>query len=256
METSNNYNAQTMMAEAKFYEAYARYLDDKERYETWEEAVDRVMEMHREKYSDVLAREPSLQDYFEKATQAYKKKLTLGAQRVLQFGGPELMKHQIRLYNCVSSHCNRAKFFGEFMYMLLCGAGAGFSVQKHHVAKLPGIAARHKKAKTYIIDDSIEGWAAALDVLMSSFFEDGGKHPDYKGCHVSFDYSKIRPKGAFISGGFKAPGPDPLRKALGHIEDLLNRAVTEGDKLRPIHCYDICMYAADAVIAGGKKQVH
>jgi ribonucleoside-diphosphate reductase alpha chain len=140
------------------------------------------------------------------------------------------------------------------MYMLLCGAGAGFSVQKHHVEMLPNIAQRKNKAVTYKIPDSIEGWAESVDVLMSSFFEDGGKHPKYKGCHVSFDYSEIRPKGAFICGGFKAPGPEPLRKALGLIEDLLNKAVKEGNKLRPLHCYDICMYAADAVIAGGVRR--
>lgn len=246
---NKEYNARSLMADAKFYEAYARYDGEKKRYETWEEAVDRVMDMHKRFYKDKISER--LLNYMGFAEERYKQKKVLGAQRVLQFGGDQLLSHHIRNYNCVSSHCDRAAFFGEFMYMLLCGAGAGFSVQKHHVEMLPNITQRKNKAVTYKIPDSIEGWAESVDVLMSSFFEDGGKHPKYKGCHVSFDYSDIRPKGAFISGGFKAPGPEPLRKALGLIEDLLNKAVKEGNKLRPIHCYDICMYAADAVIAGG-----
>jgi len=90
---------------------------------------------------------------------------------------------------------------------------------------------------------------------MSSFFENGGKHPEYSGRRVYFDLNKIRPKGSMISGGFKAPGPEPLRKALDKIEHLIQGAVLASrDKLKPIEVYDICMHAADAVLAGGVRR--
>lgn len=242
-----------LLSEAKFYEGYSRFNEEKNRYETWEEAVDRVMDMHKTYYKDKLT--PELLNLMDEAASAYKEKRVLGAQRALQFGGEQLLKHQLRLYNCVSSYADRAAFFGEVFYVLLCGAGAGFSVQYHHVAKLPGIAPRNKQPKTHVVEDSIEGWATALDVLMSSFFEDGGKYPEFKGRRVYFDLSQIRPKGAFISGGFKAPGPEPLRRSLDKIEYLLTGLTLKGaQRLEPIHVYDIVMHAADAVIAGGVRR--
>lgn len=244
-------DAREMMAKAKFYESYSRYLPQQNRYETWEESVHRVMQMHREKYADKMTDE--LESIFKDIEEAYNQKLFLGAQRALQFGGESLMKHQIRLYNCVSSYCDRAEFFGEFMYMLLCGAGAGFSVQWHHVGKLSKIDNSFKNGGiNHEIEDSIEGWATAVDILLSSYFEDGGKHPEVNNYVVNFDYSKIRPKGAFITGGFKAPGAEPLKAAIELIRTKLNEC--QGRKLRPIDAYDICMYIADAVIAGGVRR--
>ena len=161
------------------------------------------------------------------------------------------------MYNCTSSYADRPEFFGEYFYILLCGAGAGFSVQKHHVAKLPKIQQRTKQAKGYIVEDSIEGWASAVDVLMSSYFVGGGKHPDYEGRRVFFDLSLIRPKGAKISGGFKAPGPEGLRRTLDKIEHMLQALVMDSKEpiaMRPITCYDICMHTADAVLSGGVRR--
>lgn len=157
--------------------------------------------------------------------------------------------------NCTSTHIDRAEVFGELFYILLCGAGAGFSVQKHHVAKLPKIGERKKQAKQFIPDDSIEGWADCVDVLLSSYFVGGGKHPEYEGRKVYFDLSKIRPRGSKISGGFKAPGPEPLRRALDLIEYLIQGLILKGEKsLKPIHVYDIIMYIADAVLSGGVRR--
>lgn len=248
---SSAIDTRAMMANAKFYEAYSRFIPEKNRYETWEESVHRVMQMHREKYKGVMNKE--LERIFADIEEAYNQKLFLGAQRALQFGGEQLMKHQIRLYNCVSSYADRAEFFGEFMYMLLCGAGAGFSVQYHHIVKLSRIENTFKEGSiTCYIQDSIEGWADAIDVLMSSYFEDGGKHPRFSNHVVNFDYSQIRPKGSFISGGFKAPGAEPLKNCIELIRSLLNKL--NGKKLDDIDVYDICMYIADAVIAGGVRR--
>ena len=242
------------LSQTKFYEGYSRFKDESNRYESWDEAVDRVIEMHEKNYINENNR---LQPFLEEARQAYKEQRVLGAQRALQFGGEQLMKHQMRMYNCTSSYVDRPEFFGEVFYILLCGAGAGFSVQKHHIKKLPKIQNRTKQAKGYIVEDSIEGWASALDVLMSSFFVGGGKYPDYEGRRVFFDLSQIRPKGAYISGGFKAPGPEGLRRSLDKIEHLLQGIVLDSKdpvEMQPINAYDITMHAADAVLSGGVRR--
>jgi len=247
-------DTRAFLSETKFYDGYSRFKDEENNYETWDEAVDRVLSMHENTYSNKLNK---LQSYIEEARVAYKEKRVLGAQRALQFGGDQLMKHQMRMYNCTSSYADRPEFFGEYFYILLCGAGAGFSVQNHHVAKLPKIQQRTKQAKGYIVEDSIEGWASALDVLMSSYFVGGGKHPDYEGRRVFFDLSQIRPKGAKISGGFKAPGPEGLRRTLDKIEHMLQGLVMDAKEpidMRPITVYDICMHSADAVLSGGVRR--
>jgi ribonucleoside-triphosphate reductase len=245
-------DTRALMGEAKFYEGYSRWSEENDRYETWEESVARVMNMHRGFYTDKMTDELSI--LIDEAEALYKLKYVLGAQRALQFGGDQILKHQMRMYNCTSSYADRPAFFGELFYVLLCGAGAGFSVQTHHVAKLPLIAQRKGQAKIHEVDDSIEGWATALDVLMSSFFV-GGRYPEYEGRRVYFDLNKVRPKGAMISGGFKAPGPEPLRKSLDKIEHLVQGAVLAGrNALKPIEVYDICMHAADAVLAGGVRR--
>jgi ribonucleoside-diphosphate reductase alpha chain len=251
---STHVDTRKFLSETKFYEGYSRFIEEDGRYETWNEAVDRVIDMHSKNYN---SKSNDLAPYLEEARQAYSEQRVLGAQRALQFGGEQLMKHQMRMYNCTSSYADRAEFFGEIFYILLCGAGAGFSVQKHHIKKLPKLTARTKQAKGYVVEDSIEGWASALDVLMSSYFVGGGKHPDYEGRRVFFDLSQIRPKGAKISGGFKAPGPEGLRRSLDKIEHLLQGIVLDHKDpvaIRPIDVYDIAMHAADAVLSGGVRR--
>lgn len=243
-------------SDTKFYESYSRYVHELGRKETWEEAVERVMNMHRSYYADKMT--PELEIMIDFAERHYKERHILGSQRALQFGGEELLKHQARLYNCTVSHLDRPEFFGEAMYLLLCGAGVGFSVQRHHVQKLPSVRWRGEdEIKVFSIPDSIEGWADSFAVLLSSYFTERQVFPEFAGCKVVFDFSKIRPKGAPISGGFKAPGPEPLRRALEKVEALL-QTVSYDDygegNLLPIHAYDIVMHMSDAVLAGGVRR--
>jgi ribonucleoside-triphosphate reductase len=249
--TKKENSASKLMSMAKFYGDYSRFNEETGTYESWEQAVERVMNMHKEKYAAVLT--PELYGIFMEIQSTYNEQMFLGAQRALQFGGPQLLRKNAKMYNCVSSYADRAAFFGEFMWLLLCGAGAGFSVQRHHVAKLPALRDRKKSVKRFVVPDSIEGWAQAFDVLFSSFFVGGGKHPEFEAHPVWFDLSQIRPKGAKISGGFKAPGPEPLQHALTKVELLLSK-VKNGTQLRPIEVYDACMYMADAVISGGVRR--
>lgn len=245
---------QQMLSQSKFFMGYSRWVDAKQAYETWGESVGRVMAMHRQKYAKKLS--PQLEAYLAKAEAAYGSQLVLGAQRALQFGGDQLLKHEAKMYNCSVSHADRAAFFQEAMYLLLCGCGVGFSVQRRHVNKLPRLQKRSpKRVKVFQVPDSIEGWADAFGVLLSSYFEDGGTFPEFKGCQVHFDFSKIRPKGAMISGGFKAPGPDGLRNALVKCEALLEKALAEGnDRMRSIVVYDFVMHMSDAVLSGGVRR--
>lgn len=246
----------SMMSQSKFYMGYSRWIEEESRYETWEESVERVMNMHREMYADVMT--PKLEEMISFAEDQYKKKKVLGAQRALQFGGPQIFKHMARMFNCVSAHVNRPEFFQECMYLLLCGCGVGFSVQHHHIAQLPKLKKRYsKKSKVFNVEDSIEGWSDAFGVLLSSYFEDNAPYPEYAGCQVHFDFSKVRPKGAYISGGFKAPGPDGLRVALQKCGELLEGLVRDSKEpvpMRPITAYDFVMYMADAVLSGGVRR--
>lgn len=246
-------DTRTLLSDTKFFEGYSRYSEENQRFETWSEAVGRVMNMHRKFFTDKISKSPELSEYIDEVEKAYGERRILGAQRSLQFGGEQLLRHHMRMYNCVSGHLDRPAFFGDYFYVLLCGSGAGFSVQKHHIEKLPMIRPRTKQPKTHTIEDSIEGWATALNVLLSSYFIGGGTHPEYEGRRVFFEFHKIRKKDAFISGGFKAPGPEPLKKALAHVEELLT-SIAEDGIIQPIHAYDICMFTADAVISGGVRR--
>ena len=108
--------------------------------------------------------------------------------------------------------------------MFFCGVG--FSVQNHHISKLPLIYQRIKGTKTFVVEDSIEGWSDAFGVLCNSYFERSScasKYKQYSGYIINFDLSLIRPEGSEITGGFKAPGPEGLRKSLLKTENLWNK---------------------------------
>lgn len=249
-------DAKPMLSESKFYMGYSRWVEDTGKYESWDDSVHRVMQMHRKKYADRMS--PELESFIQEAEQAYKAKEILGAQRALQFGGEQLLNKEARMYNCAVSHVDRPAFFNEAMYLLLCGCGVGFSVQKQHIQQLPALNRRSKRksVKVYQVPDSIEGWADSFAVLLSSYFADGGVYPEYKEHTVHFDYSKIRPKGALISGGFKAPGPDGLRNALVKCEALIEAALQDQHSIAmpSILAYDFVMHMSDAVLSGGVRR--
>ena len=235
-----------------FTSRYAGYKDNLNRRETWYESQNRSRNMMLDKYRD-----KDVTDLINQAYDAAKRKEVLGSQRALQFGGDPIFKKNARIYNCVSAYADRVKFFQECMYLLLCGCGTGFSVQKHHVAKLPKLIQQKKGTKKFQIPDNIEGWSDAIGVLISSYFDDPNvPFPEYIGKTIRFDSSLIRVAGSRLSSSFgKAPGPEPLIKAIKKIKFVLDSCVKEGlTKLRPIHVYDIVMHFADAVVSGGIRR--
>ncbi len=244
-----------------FVSKFARWKSDKKRRETWAEAVTRVKQMMWKKYvTDDSSEE--IKEEIEWAYDQMLKKRVLGSQRALQFGGEPILKHNARIYNCITSYVDRLEFFQECMFLLLCGCGTGFSVQRHHVAKLPRLIKQKSGSKKFTIPDSIEGWSDAIGVLISSYFDQDGLFPEYNGKSVNFDYSLIRPAGSLLkSSGGKAPGPEPLKNALANIRKILEKSLKHAEfaakelrVLTPVEAYDIVMYSADAVISGGVRR--
>lgn len=258
---SNNFNfneGRKLMSDYKFYSSYSKYDEILHKKETWVDSVDRVFnDMHSVKFANILNTSEQFKSYFDFAKSKYADKLVLGSQRALQFGGQPILKHNSKLYNCLTSYCDRVKFFQEAMYWLLSGCGVGFSIQKKHINKLPKITKRSNRSKVFVIEDSIEGWADAVGVLLASYFVEGDSFEKFKGVHINFDYSKIRPQGSYISGGFKAPGYEGLRDSLQKIEELLENEVSKPNfdgRVRSIIAYDIVMYMSDAVLSGGVRR--
>ena len=231
-----------ILSDITVYTKYAKYLPEKERRETWDELVTRNMEMHTAKF-------PTMKESIE---QVYKNfvftKKVLPSMRSLQFGGKAIELNNARVYNCAFLPVDSIHSFSETMFLLLGGTGVGYSVQNHHIEKLPEIRKpNYNRKKKYVVQDSIIGWADAVKALFKSYT--GGLTS-----HIEFDFSDIRPKGALlITAGGKAPGPEPLRIALVKIEAVL-REKDDRSKLTDIECHDIQCHIADAVLAGGIRR--
>jgi ribonucleoside-triphosphate reductase len=235
-----------------FTAKYARYKPEDKRRETYKESVDRVREMMHKKYS---SKSEEVHRLIDKAYDYMAKKKILGSQRALQFGGDPIFSHNARIFNCVASYVDRVRFFQESMYLLLCGCGVGFSVQKCHIDKLPPLLTEKSGFAKYTIPDNIEGWSDAIGILVSSYFDHDGEFLEYRGKEVKFVFDQIRPKGSRISNGGKAPGPEPLKKALKNIKRVLDDAMLKRTgKILPIEAYDVVMHASDAVISGGVRR--
>ncbi len=253
---------------------YARYRPELKRRETFPEAADRVREMHFTHFHGKIdARTPEklpsdladlagdaapqllatlgnkrLYDIIEMVFDKVAKKEVLPSMRSMQFGGEAILKNHSRMFNCSFANVDRVEFFREYLFLLLSGCGVGFSVQKHHVAQLPSLPARPNEYDLpvwhYDIADTIEGWADAIHALFQSFYE---------GKKIEFNYSLIRSRGLPLkTSGGKAPGHLPLKRALNNVEGILSQA--SGRALRPIEVYDINMYLAKAVLAGGIRR--
>ena len=220
------------------FSKYAKYNSEIKRREDWDEIVDRYQDMMIKKY-------PSLKDAIIKSAELIRAKKVLPSMRALQFAGAAAEVNNARIYNCCFLPMDDYRSFSETMFLLLGGTGVGYSVQKHHVEQLPAIVKPGKK-KTYLIEDSIMGWADAVKVLFKAYME-GKFMPVY-------DFRAIRHKGArLVTAGGKAPGPEPLKLCLTHVQAILDRK-QEGDKLTPLECHDILCHIANSVLAGGIRR--
>jgi len=232
--------AQEILSDITIHMKYSKYLPESQKRESWEELVDRNKAMHLKKY-------PNMEIEIDWAYGYVYDKKVLPSMRSLQFGGKSIEISPNRVYNCAYLPIDDIHAFSETMFLLLGGTGVGFSVQKHHVEKLPEIRKPNPKKHTrFLIGDSIEGWADAVKALVKSYFKGGST--------INFDFSDIRPKGAMlITSGGKAPGPQPLKECLLMLDGILSQK-EDGDKLSPIEVHDMVCHIADAVLAGGIRR--
>ena len=233
--------SQKILSDITVYMKYAKYLPEQERRESWEDLVTRNRDMHIKKF-------PMLKDEIIKNYEFVYNKKVLPSMRSLQFGGKPIEISPNRIYNCCYLPIDHIECFSEVMFLLLGGTGVGFSVQTHHVDKLPEIRKpKADRTRRFLIADSIEGWADAVKTLVKSYTGGFTSTPD-------FDFSDIRPKGArLITSGGKAPGAQPLKDCLHNVKKILD-GKQDGDKLSSIEVHDIVCYIADAVLAGGIRR--
>jgi ribonucleoside-triphosphate reductase len=229
-----------ILSEIVTYNNYSKYLPDAGRRETWEETVQRSMDMHTKKY-------PLLADEIKAAYRFVFDKKVLPSMRSLQFGGKPIEINPARSFNCSYAAVDDVRFFQEAMFLLLGGSGLGYSVQNHHISNLPPVTKPYsKRTKRFLVGDSIEGWADAIGALMKSYFSASST--------VEFDFSDIRKKGTLLktSGGL-APGPQPLKDCIYNIRKILDQKES-GDSLTSLEVHDIVCFIADAVLAGGIRR--
>lgn len=229
---------QKILSEITIFSKYARYIPELKRRETWDEIIDRYIKMLYTKF-------PYLKAEIKSKALYIREKKVLPSMRALQFSGKAAEVNNSRIFNCSYLPITDVKSFSEVMFLLLGGTGVGYSVQIHHIEKLPSIK-KPKKPRKYVIEDSIMGWAEAVRVLMKAYLE-GTFLP-------IFDFSSIRPKGErLITAGGKAPGPEPLKICLTHIQAILERKKV-GEKLTSLECHDILCHIANSVLAGGIRR--
>ena len=239
-ERKNNINESiNILSDVVVFNKYAKYLPKLQRRETYEEIIDRYTTM-------MLKRYPKLNSEIRNNSKFIYDKKVLPSMRALQFAGQAIEKTESRIYNCCYLPIDDYRAFSEVMFLLLGGTGVGYSVQTNHIDKLPEIRKPNKEQK-YLIGDSIEGWSDAVRHLMASYFGLRNTKP-------KFDYSDIREKGArLVTAGGKAPGPEPLKRCLFEIEQILERK-KDGEKLTDLEVHDIICHIADSVLAGGIRR--
>jgi ribonucleoside-diphosphate reductase alpha chain len=230
------HTGQRLLSDLVAHSKYAQYLPNEERRESRVETIERNYAMHLRKF-------PHMKDELDYAYGLIKDQYFVPSMRSLQFGGAAIEKTNEKVFNCSFLNITEPKCFSEIMFLLLCGTGVGYSVKWRHVGNLPTVT-RPTTTVDHIVGDSIEGWADAVDALISAYLL-GRALPN-------FIYDQVRGKGSRLSTGVIAPGPDKLRISLDKVKELLESAV--GNKLKPIDAHDIACTLADAVLSGGIRR--
>lgn len=220
------------------FSKYAKYVPEVYRREVWDEIIDRYELMLIKKY-------PELKVEIQRNIVFIRQKKVLPSMRALQFAGIAMEVNNARGYNCAYLPIDSYYAFSETMFLLLGGSGVGYSVQKHHVDQLPAIT-KPTKSRRFLIGDDIMGWADAIKALMKAYL--CGK------ALPIFDGRGIRKKGSpLMTAGGKAPGYEPLKLCLMHVQAILDRK-EDDEKLTPLECHDILCHIANAVLAGGIRR--
>ena len=217
---------------------YARWMPEEKRRETWEETVQR--------YVDFWVNRGQLDKKTAKRLYNGIHSLkVMPSMRCMMTAGEALDKDNVAGFNCSYLHIDSPRSFDELMYVLMCGTGVGFSVERNFINKLPMVAESfHKTDSMIVVSDSKIGWASAFRELIAMLY--AGKVPQW-------DVSKVRPAGARLKTfGGRASGPEPLVDLFNFCIEVFTKAT--GRKLTSIECHDICCKIADIVVVGGVRR--
>ena len=217
---------------------YARWLDSEGRRETWDETVNRYVDFFVER--EQLNENEALELF-----NAIHNLEVMPSMRCMMTAGEALKRDNVAGFNCSYLHIDHPRAFDELMYVLMCGTGVGFSVERNFIAKLPEVAETfHKTSSTIVVSDSKLGWASAFRELIAMLY--AGKLPEW-------DMSRVRPAGARLKTfGGRASGPEPLQDLFQFCVGVFQKAA--GRKLTSIECHDVCCKIADIVVVGGVRR--
>ena len=215
---------------------YARYIPEKQRRETWQETVGRYVDYWGDKLPEADAKE---------ARKAIENLEVMPSMRALMTAGDALDRDNVAGFNCSYMPIDHPKAFDEMMYVLMCGTGAGFSVERQYIQKLPEVAEDFHETDSVIhVSDSKIGWAKAYRELIAML---------YSGQVPKWDVSGVRPSGAPLKTfGGRASGPEPLEDLFRFTVDIFRAAA--GRKLSSVECHDVCCKIAQIVVVGGVRR--
>lgn len=217
---------------------YARWLSDENRRETWEETVQRYVDFWLDRKQIDKKTATKLYDSIHALE-------VMPSMRCLMTAGKALEKDNVAGFNCSYLHIDSPRSFDELMYVLMCGTGVGFSVERNFINKLPMVAESfHPTDTTIVVADSKIGWASSFRELIAMLY--AGKIPKW-------DTTKVRPSGARLKTfGGRASGAEPLEDLFHFCVGVFTKA--QGRKLTSIECHDICCKIADIVVVGGVRR--
>ena len=228
------------VAEFIYKRTYSRWIDEDKRREEWPETIERYLDF-------IYSERPEIPEKTVNKIRKYMKEFgVMPSMRFLWAAGPAAKFDNTCIYNCSFTKINCVEAFAECLYILMCGTGFGFSVEKEEVDKLPVIPEiKSGRALDKIpIFDSKAGWSDSVKMLMQNL---------YDGQNIHFDYSQIRPEGARLrTMGGRASGPAPLIKLHDFIRETMHNA--QGRKLTTLEAHDICNQIAEIVVVGGVRR--
>ena len=228
------------VAEFIYKRTYSRWLDKEGRREDWPETIERFIGF-------IISKNPQIPEKTINKIRNYMSQFAvMPSMRFLWAAGPAAQFDNTCIYNCAFGKINSVDAFAECLYILMCGTGFGFSVEKEEVEKLPEVPEikSGQGLPKKIIADSKAGWADSVKTLMDNL---------YKGQNIYFDYSEIRPEGARLNTmGGRASGPQPLVKLHDFIRETMHNS--QGRKLTTLEAHDICNQIAEIVVVGGVRR--
>lgn len=226
----------------QYFDKYARFDHGKGRRETWPETVDRSLDYLAELAAGRL--DAGMPDVWDRLRKAIVHQDAMPSMRLLAMAGAAARRQNASIYNCTYLPLRDLRAFEEILLLSMAGCGVGFSVEGQYVYELPFVRRQGGRRAAVVVEDSTEGWGAALLESLQLFFD---------GADVDLDTSRVRPAGAaLLTKGGRASGPGPLRTMIETIRGVVLRR--QGAMLRPIDAHDIACAVGLAAVSGGMRR--